>query len=483
MTNRNAKQGYSLLTILFLVSSFLPGSALSTGDTRQTVFPSSSSPEESGSGKSASKSRTKKKRHSRLRVTKVRVPRNLKPMPALVETPFPSEVALLKVVESAKSRLENEKVTYFAGSKKKQARREIKLALANFKTGDIQVASGVEEKNQLILDDPQIRYQVAWWNGFNSSIDILDPPNCGVVAMLYALDPKRQSFFGQDAIIYTPYSSALLQPELVEAGKGYLMGKIRQARQELDKVQSKSTPGKSLAVSSIFTDEDYFNLILAEQMDPGRFRSIVGDETEFSQDQELQLVRLAERILVIVGANQEDAYSFTGNYASARGITQFTPSGMSAVWGMYPDAGISRSFKEATGNHVSAIKAEICLLDFYLAELAGEHPILIGSGFEKYASGASYNGGPKRVHYGLGKFGVEWLNPQSRLKELAHKSPLNREERLEYQWLKRYKAHETYVYLNKMHALESLQVKLELRHLTENSLEPGANNTNTSLPR
>ena len=441
---------------------------------------SSPSPNQSATP-SARAQKSHKSRHSRLRVTRVRAARKLKPMPALGETPFQADVALLPVIENAKSQLEKEKVSYFPDSKQKPARREIKLALADFKTGEIQIVRGIEEKGQFSLSDAKIQYQVSWWNGFNSSIDILQPANTGVVALLYALEPKRQKFFGQDALIYTPYSSALLQPELVEAGKVYLMGKIRQAQQELAPVMSRTFPDKPLSVSPAFSDEDYFHLILAEQMDPGRFRSITGEDTKFNDDQASQLMRLAERILVIIGANQEDAYSFTGNYASARGITQFTPSGMSAVWRMYPEAGIPRNFKEATSNHLSAIKAEICLLDYYLAELSTGHPSLMGSGYERYASGASYNGGPKRVQYGLSKFGVEWLNPLLRLKDLDQKEQLSRNERLEHQWLARYRTHETYVYLNKMHALESLQERLELPRNTENPGESVSNATNSSV--
>ena len=83
----------------------------------------------------------------------------------------------------------------------------------------LQIVSGVEQNRKLTLNDPNVRFEVDWWNGFNSSITIIDPPYTGVVAMLYALEPERQRFLNQDAIIYTPYSSALLQTELVEAGK------------------------------------------------------------------------------------------------------------------------------------------------------------------------------------------------------------------------------------------------------------------------
>ena len=397
----------------------------------------------------------KSRRHRRLKIS-----RSLKPMPALSEAPFSADVPLIKLIEEAKSQLEKETVGYIGVGGKSTARRDVKFALAHFKTGEIQIVSGVEQNRRLTLNDPNVRFEVDWWNGFNSSITIIDPPYTSVVAMLYALEPERQRFLNQDAIIYTPYSSALLQTELVEAGRNYLIEKIRQARQELGHVPSRAFPGMSLANAPGFSDEDYFNLILTEQMDPGRFRSITAGSWEFNQQQESELKRLAERILVIIGANQEDAYSFTGNYASARGLTQFTPMGMSAVWGGYPQAGLPRDFREATSNHLNAIKAEICLLDHDLAGLSTSHSALIGSGMEMYAAGAAYNGGPKRVRHGLESFGLAWLHPVSRLAELEGRQTLGSLERKELLWLRRNRGHETFVYLNKIHAIRRSQEKL-----------------------
>jgi hypothetical protein len=381
-------------------------------------------------------------------------------MPPLSEAPFSADVTLLPLIEEAKSRLEKETAHYFAGSRTSPARREVKLALAHFKTGELQIVSGVEQNGKLTLETPNIRYQVDWWNGFNSSITIIDPPYTGVVAILYGLEPDRQNFLRQDAIIYTPYSGALLQSELVEAGKSYLMETIRQSRQELGQVESRAFPGITLADSPAFSDKNYFDLILAEQMDPGRFRSIAAGTWEFNDEQHGQIMRLAERILVIIGANQEDAYRFTGNYASARGLTQFTPVGMGVVWSRYPEAGIPRDFREATGSHVSAVKAEICLLDHDLAELARSHSALIGSGAEMYAASASYNGGPARVRYGLENFGLTWFHPISRLAELQAKGIMSTSERKEYLWLKRHRFHETFIYLNKIHAIQQSRDRL-----------------------
>src|SRR5437867_1484435 len=110
----------------------------------------------------------KKPRHRRLRAL-----HSVKPMPALAEAPFNAEVSLLPLIEEAKSALEKESVSLSPGTLKGHPRKEIKLALANFKTGNIRIVSGVESNRTFALDDPEIQYRMDWWNGFNSSITIL----------------------------------------------------------------------------------------------------------------------------------------------------------------------------------------------------------------------------------------------------------------------------------------------------------------------
>ena len=378
----------------------------------------------------------------------------LNPMPPLSPARVRSEVPLLPVIEKGRSLLKAEKVSYTPWTRSHAEKREVKLALANLKTGSIRIVSGWTRGENLFLNDGDIVFEIEWWNGFNSAINILKPEHTAVVAMLYALEPARRSFFSRNAILYTPYSSALMQPELVAAGKTYLLEKIASARQELKHIGSQAFPGRSLASSPAFTAEDYLAVIVTEQMDPGRFYAIVSDSVLLSRQQNAELARLAERILVIIGANREDAYRFTGNYAGARGITQFTTMGMRVVWDNYPTSGISSNFHKATSEHVSAIKAEICLLDRYLAEIAGEHPKLLGSGFEKYAAAAAYNGGPERVKFGLEHFGLKWLNPRQRRAILSGRQKMTHREQLEYQWLKTNQYHETFIYLMKLHALE-----------------------------
>lgn len=408
-------------------------------------------------------SKSKKKPKEPVKQKKKEVRRSKKgdtvPMPPLMEAPFQADVALLPVLREAKKRLSKEKVFYFSGSGDTPQRRELKLALADFGTGRIKIISGHEEKQGLYLTDSSVRYSVHWWNGFNSSIDVLEPPKTAVVGLLYALDPKRRSALRREAVIYTPYSRALLQHELVEAGRAYLSERISQARRELRHVRSRARSRTPLEDGPVFTEGDYFNLILAEHMDPESFRAITGQNTALDSTREQRLLRLVNRILVIIGSNQEDAYKFTGNYASARGLTQFTPIGMRVVWNKYTEADISTDFIEATADHLFSIKAEICLLDHYLAEVLRVYPPIGGSGFEKYAAGACYNGGPKNVFYGLRNFGVAWLYPMRRLSEISRKEAPTSREKKELDWLRKNQNHETFIYLNKMHAIERLRSK------------------------
>ena len=444
------------IAVCLVFVSVLISAALSSGTVRAAVKPSSAAVRKAPAAaapaqvkKKKTAARTKKTSRRRARVNPL-----LNPMPPLSPARIRCEVPLLPVIEKGRALLKAEKVSYTPWTRSHAEKREVKLALANLKTGAVRIVSGWIRGENLFLNDGDVVFEIEWWNGFNSAINILKPEHTAVVAVLYALEPARCSFFKRNAILYTPYSSALMQPELVAAGRTYLLEKIASARQELKHIGSQAFPGRSLASSPAFTAEDYLAVIVTEQMDPGRFYAIVSDSVRLSRQQNAELARLAERILVIIGANREDAYRFTGNYAGARGITQFTTMGMRVVWDNYPTAGISSNFHKATSEHVSAIKAEICLLDRYLAEIAGEHPKLLGSGFEKYAAAAAYNGGPERVKFGLEHFGLKWLNPRERRAILSGRQKMTHREQLEYQWLKTNQYHETFIYLMKLHALE-----------------------------
>jgi hypothetical protein len=100
------------------------------------------------------------------------------------------------------------------------------------------------------------------------------------------------------------------------------------------------------------------------------------------------------------------------------------------------------------------------------------HPPLSGTGYEKYAAGACYNGGPKNVFYGLRNFGTGWLYPMRRLSDLGRRESLNRKEKRELEWLKKNHNHETFIYLNKMHAIERIAPRQDAQEPLQTYIEP-----------
>ena len=213
----------------------------------------------------------------------------LNPMPAITTTSVVCEVSPLSLIEKARTMLSGERVSYTPWSRGQAEKREVKLALANLKTGTIKIVSGWVSGDNLFLYNKSIQYEVEWWNGFNSAISIIKPDNTAVAAILYAVEPYKQKLFGTPSILYTPFSSALLQPELVQTGRNYLLEKIATAQNELQPVASQAFPGRPLGRSPAFTAEDYLNILLAEQMDPGRFCAIIADNVRLNKTQHTQL--------------------------------------------------------------------------------------------------------------------------------------------------------------------------------------------------
>ena len=121
------------------------------------------------------------------------------------------------------------------------------------------------------------------------------------------------------------------------------MKTVLQVRLSLLDVESKAFRGTSLVFSPGFSDQNYCNLIITEHLDPGQFHRILSHSVVTIKKQVQKLRRLIRRIRVIISANREQAYSFTGSHASARGLALFTRIGVRTVWAAYPNAGISRN--------------------------------------------------------------------------------------------------------------------------------------------
>lgn len=279
----------------------------------------------------------------------------------------------------------------------------------------------------------RISIVVKWWNSFNTYYEITGRPELIIVANKYLFPSKYLSGLSERSagqytdIIYAPYSKKLHLAEVVEVGKAYLEKNINQAFAELEtaKVESRSSPGAPITEG---ISKDFIrNIILVEHVDPDGFRNATDGGRE-----------LSERVLVIIGANQESAYRYTGSPAGASGLAQFIQPTYKSMVSKYPEARLIKGYNAGMANHANAIKAMVLFFDSHKKEIAGKitRPDIVKSlGITEEMLAATYNGGPGKVVRSVNKFGLAWFSNQLRL---PRASQIFRQETLNY--LKKFQA-------------------------------------------
>ena len=191
-------------------------------------------------------------------------------------------------------------------------------------------------------------------------------------------------------IYYAPYSEDLHNAELVEHGKTYLKQVVADARKTLQQrgVMSRAVPTQLISDVSALRPEFFARLPLLEQSDLGEFM--------------LEPAKTAERVLVILGSNKEDAYGKTCNGAGACGLTQFIASSYAAMRKAYPKAQLNSDAKAGRADHVNIMMASILHHDNVLRSLIDTFgdKILADPRLEEYLA-AGYNGNVLHVKRSL----------------------------------------------------------------------------------
>ncbi|MBI2063059.1 MAG: hypothetical protein HYT61_02350 [Candidatus Yanofskybacteria bacterium] len=261
-----------------------------------------------------------------------------------------------------------------------------------------------------INNDKKININVKWWNSFNTFYEIPDHPKLIVVANKYLFPSKYLASLPEKSksqytdIVYAPYSKRLHIVETIETGKIYLEKNIDQAFAELetDKVTSRFLPG-TLVTKNISKDL-VRNIIVVEHVDPDSFSSA----TDGGQE-------LSERVLAVIGANQELAYRYTGSPAGASGLAQFIKSTYDNMVSRYPKAKLIKNYNSGMANHINAIKAMVLFFDSHRKEIADKttrQDVIKSFGITEEMLAATYNGGPGRVIKSVNKYGLAWLSRQ-----------------------------------------------------------------------
>jgi hypothetical protein len=236
------------------------------------------------------------------------------------------------------------------------------------------------------------------WNYWNTNYRVIKPDNLVVIGNLYPvvktenITRRIRNSRGQmvsqqysqrliEKVYYVPYSESLHTEELIEAGRKHVRKTVAEA---INLLRERQVPSRALdnylvADLTALKPEFFERLPLLEHSDLGEFI--------FSPE------KAAERVLVIIGANGQEAYSKTCNSSGACGLVQFISSSYEAIKNNNPKAELINDSELGRGNHVNAMMAAILHHDGVLGPLIENfgQKILVDPNLEEYLA-AGYNG-------------------------------------------------------------------------------------------
>ena len=302
----------------------------------------------------------------------------------------------------------------------KEPEREVGLVLLNTNTGGLSMIKTTEKGDKLSVPSGYKIEYVERANGiiknaWNTQRIVIEPADTIVLLDVWphfvtkkapknikdkkgrvktVYEPKKIV----ENVVYSPYSDGLRVSELVEAGPRHRKSDVQEAFDLLRarQVQSKAIPGNLINdLKNILKPEFFERLPLLEQ----------ADYTEFLFDPKKTL----ERVDVIIGANDENAYAPTCSKKGACGWVQYTrrtyegDKKHKGIRQIYPDAQLISDFETGAADHVNSMMAAILLYDYNLAGYLREfgNSILNDSDQLEEILASSYNGAPAHAHKSL----------------------------------------------------------------------------------
>lgn len=237
------------------------------------------------------------------------------------------------------------------------------------------------------------------WNFWNTEYEVIKPADMVVLTNCFPREEtivvskvvngrvKKETKKVVACFPYVPYSEYLRQKDLIEAGSGYDKYVVERAFSLLRErgVMSKSFPDKLVADVEVLSLSFFQRLPFLEQM----------DLTEFTIDPQ----KAAERVLVILGTNRENAWIYTCNSSDACGWIQFTSGTYRNIRTTYSAAKLISDFKTGAADHVNSMMAAILLIDYNLNDLLKRYGTKILEDEEQLyrALASTYNGSPRHV--------------------------------------------------------------------------------------
>jgi len=248
-------------------------------------------------------------------------------------------------------------------------------------------------------------------NGVNTRYEVTEPTGyivlaikTNVLAGRYVYGRKRHWHASgrTKTAIYVPYSDALRRPEIVEAGRQYLIGLTDSAAARLDRQNVKSLLDPEKLVSETVPERVLITLLVIEHVDPGDF-------------DRLGARAMADMVLTMVAVNREDTFMYSFSPAGAGGMAQFINTTYRLTRARYPGAQLQPDFLAGMRDHVNAVMAQYCLADWSLAKLPADKVRQLSEGLNEEDLGAylaaAYNGGESRAAEAYLKSPDDWEKP------------------------------------------------------------------------
>lgn len=266
--------------------------------------------------------------------------------------------------------------------------REIAIVLLNNETGELKKGI-ITKRGEKLIAPPELPVTIVprtngiVWNYWNTMYEAPSPYI--VLLNKWPQEEGKGKKRKIEYMTYSPYSSDLHKPELIESGRGYLQNVIVQAMTTLRTrgVRSRAFTDSLVSDVQALKTEYFERLPIIEHTDLGEFVS--------------GPLMASQRVLVLFGANKSRAFAYTGSNAGARGAFQYTRGTWDLIRKTYPAAKLP-NFDTGSVDHVSSAMAAILLYDDNLRRLTttfGEK-IADDPRLEEYLA-ASYNGNPNHV--------------------------------------------------------------------------------------
>jgi len=226
-------------------------------------------------------------------------------------------------------------------------------------------------------------------NGVNTAMTIFTPDGKSLTPLTIEYPIERGGKFLETAY-YTSAHPALLSPDLVRSGQGYVRNMLDLAAKRLRE--------KGVAISPMLVDVAE-RLCVVEHVDHQRFR----DENRLA---------LYDEIYSLFALNQIDTYRFSVSSAGAGGMVQMIPWAYNLERTRYPGVGLIPDFVTGMRNHGNALQAMLLYMHDTWTEMSANTDVQYALN-SKLATqtellAAAYNSNAARLPGYLKRGGENW---------------------------------------------------------------------------